>query len=107
MGFDMKGFEEFNSSPEELDQKTRELENNRSVPVEQVLTPDFMAKYANSASVEHFFEAGGFLVKNDEDFDALPQEPLDQYVRETSSFDSFQDMVDKAVREYIVRNLGF
>ncbi|MFI2856558.1 hypothetical protein ACH6EH_05410 [Paenibacillus sp. JSM ZJ436] len=92
---------------EQLEQRAKELESNRSVPIEQILNPDFMGRHTRFASIEAFFEDGRFVVEKDEDFEALPQTALDQHARAVTPFDSFQEMVDKAVGEYIMRSLGF
>lgn len=107
MSFKIKGFDEFSGNINELQQNAKELESNRSVPLEEVFTEAFMKTYTPSGSIECFFKDGGFEVETDADFEDIPREALDRYVAEQTSFHSFQEMTDKAVGEYIIRKLGF
>lgn len=107
MGLNLEGFEDLSDKMDNLERNAKELVDNRSVPLEEVFTEGFMTAHTRFGSIDDFLEAGGFVIETDADFEAIPREALDPYVHEATSFDSFQQMLDKAVGEYIMRRLGF
>ena len=65
--------------------------------LDQIITDEFIAKNTTLASVKAFIDKSGFDVKSIVDFKNLPMEKLDVYVKSISSFDSWKDMLMKAV----------
>ena len=64
-----------------------------------------MKNFARSSSLEEFILKSG-LVNPDKEitaevFKAIPKKDLDKYIRKNTKFSSWQDMLDKAVTEYL------
>ena len=68
-----------------------------------------MKKFTKLSRFEEFISKSG-LIKSDEKnkleaFKEITKEDLDRYVREnTTIFDSWEDMLKKALEEYVKRN---
>jgi septal ring factor EnvC (AmiA/AmiB activator) len=94
---------------EELEKKLRELQDRldrletqqeHEVTLAELLNDAFIAKHTPYASVSALFEAGGF--KSAE----VAQDKLDAFVRSVSSFQTWQDLVNAATKEWASKKLG-
>jgi hypothetical protein len=54
-----------------------------------------------------FDGASEFQLESNEDFDLIPEEELDEFVRSHTRFSNWREMLDKAGEEYVFRKLGF
>jgi hypothetical protein len=66
-----------------------------------------MLRNTDFDSVEAMFEASGYKVESTEDFQAIPDEPWDAFIKERTRFDSWEDMKSSAVQAWATRKLGF
>lgn len=107
MNVKVEGFDEFNKKMNNLMNNAKSLEGEQQVSFVELFPDSFIRKYTNSDSLELFFKESGFKLETKADFDAIPQEYFDEYVRKTTKFQSFHEMLEKATTEYIVRKLGF
>jgi len=89
-----------------LAQNVRSLEGTNSIPMGDVLTDEFIQANTNFKNIDDLFEKAGYKVENQADFEAIPQEDIDNFVRENSKFDSFTALQQEAVNEF-VRNKIF
>lgn len=87
----------------------KDLEHGKSVPIEELLTSEFMRRYTKSRNFEEFVLESGFVdpeKKIDKEiFQAIPDEDWDKYVSEQTSFASWHEMLEKAGKEYISSRL--
>lgn len=89
-----------------LAQNIKDFEGINSIPMGDVLTDEFIQANTNFQNIEELFEKAGYKVENQADFQAIPQEDIDSFVRENSKFDSFTTLQQEAVDEF-VRNKIF
>lgn len=99
----MKFVSNFKDLEKELNKRIEKV--NGSVSFGQLFTESFMTKYTQFSSIDELFESGGFKVDNEEDFDAIPDAELDEHVRKTTNFESWEDMLNEAGAEYVAREL--
>ncbi|PKP59341.1 hypothetical protein CVT91_06870 [Candidatus Atribacteria bacterium HGW-Atribacteria-1] len=80
-------------------------EIEQTVPIEKLLNPTFMKKFAKSSSLEELILKSGLVNSDkeitDEIFKAIPKKDLDKYIRKNTKFSSWQDMLNKAATEYL------
>ncbi|MDQ6768958.1 MAG: hypothetical protein M3Z54_03105 [Gemmatimonadota bacterium] len=91
----------------ELDKLRQKLENlpeQQSVPLSELLPPNYMAQNTDAPNVEAFLLGAGFGVTK-ESFPDLPSAELDTYTRAHTRFDSWSDLQADAAKEYITRQL--
>lgn len=100
------GFDDLSKTIKELSKKAKDLEKADPVPLEEVLSPKFISKHSRFSDAQDFFDASGFDFDNSEEFDAIPEEDLDEFVRSETPFDSWSEMLSKAVEEWAASKLG-
>ena len=83
----------------EIERKAKSLSG--SYDINELCNNAFMSKHTNLNSINQLFDMVN--VRSKADYDALPQEDLDQAVRKISTFTSYQDMLNKASEELIAR----
>lgn len=103
----IKGMKELQNQLKKMEQSAKELEKTTSVSFDELFISTFMRKNTNYNSFEEFLAAGNFTVLSQEDFEAIPDEDMDQHVAKNTKFNSWQTMLDTAASEYALRKLGF
>lgn len=103
----IKGLKELQKQLKNMERSARELEQTDSVSFDELFVSSFMKNHTQVGTFDDFLLAGGFKVESQADFEAIPDEELDQYVSKTTNFKDWQTMLDTAASEYAVRKLGF
>jgi hypothetical protein len=94
----------------QLQENLKKLGGERSVPLADLLTPEFMATYTSFPDLNSFFEASG-LFPRDADSKTISsvleekRAALDAWTAKESSCKSWDDLLATAGREYIRREL--
>jgi hypothetical protein len=65
-----------------------------------------LAKNTKFDSLESMFEASGFVVESQEDFEKIPDDEWDSFIKGHTRFASWEDMLGAAVQEWAARKLG-
>jgi len=105
MKFDSKGFDKLKKDLDKLQRRSRELEGENSIPFEELFNPSFLSKCTKFSSVDDMFKKSGFTVNNQDDFKKIPDDKWDKFIAENSQFNSWQDMLDKASKEWMENKL--
>ena len=101
------GLDEFSKKLDDLANKASALDGQHNVPMNELLTSEFVAKHTRFANSDEMFEASGFEVKTQDDFAAIPDEKWDDFIRSISSFSNWRDMLQEAGRVWAAGKLGF
>lgn len=107
MRIEMKGFNELQKRLQDMQKAAQELDGQQNVPLTELLSEEFISEHTSLSNLEEFFENGEFKFKTREEFDAIPQAQLDEYVRSVSNFEDWEEMLGSATKEYISKKLGF
>jgi hypothetical protein len=99
----VEGFDEISRSLNQLAERARALGETHTVSATELLTPAFIRAHTRSAheAVDTWFVASPFKIETTEDFDTIPDSEWDQYVRSTTDFESWEEMLAAATQEYI------
>lgn len=65
----------------------------------------FLRRFTRYRSFERFLAGGHFRVRSQAEFEALPEEAMDAYVRRATRFSSWKEMLDTATDLYARRQL--
>ncbi len=68
-----------------------------------VFDASFMRRYTRYRSFDKFLVASGFSIECQKDFEDLPEEKMDTFVKKASKFCSWQEMLDFATDKYARR----
>jgi|ERR1051325_8535534 hypothetical protein len=104
---EITGLEELQKKLKDLSDRAQELDGEHKVSLSEVLTNSFISKHTAFQSAEAMLEAAGFKVESQEDFEAIPQDKMDAYIRTISKFQNWQEMLGEAAQEWAARRLGF
>jgi hypothetical protein len=81
----------------------------RQIPepsLKDLFTDSFMNEYSKSSSITDLFAKGGFRVKSLPDISKIAKDELDAFIKKETSFFSWDDMLDAALRIYMNSLLG-
>jgi hypothetical protein len=101
----IKGIDEVQRRLRQLSERAQALDGTHEVSVNEILTPDFIQAHTRYASVDEWFEASPFKIATTEDFAAIPDEHWNDYVRTTTDFESWQEMLEAAGAQYVQAKL--
>lgn len=73
------------------------------VDFNDVFNTSFMRKYSRYKSFEKFLQGSRFNIKSQKDFEMCPEEQMDQHVKKSTAFSSWQEMLDFATDKYILQ----
>lgn len=99
------GLDEAIKKLNDLEKKANAM-NGQSVPVTEILTSVFLARHTPFGSTAEMYEASGFKIETKEDFEAVPDDEWDAFIRAVSTFDGWQAMLGAASKEWAARQLG-
>lgn len=91
----------------DLQRRAEALDGTHSVSFPELFNDEFMLRNTDFASIDAMFEASGFNVESAADFEAIPDEAWDQFVRGRTRFTDWAEMRKAAGREWMSRKLGF
>lgn len=100
----MEGLDQF---ADKIDNLTKKFEKASKDPIlvnfDELFSTSFMKKYTSYNSISSFLKDIG--VKNQTEFENLPETILDKHVVQNTKFSSWQAMLNKAGEEYISKFL--
>jgi len=96
MTFKIEGLDELQRRLEEMSNKAKEIEGEHSVPVTDLLTPEFLSDCSAFSTVEELFEASGFNIKSQEDVEAIPENQWEWFIQQNTSYTSWSEMLQAA-----------
>lgn len=73
---------------------------------EEIFTKEFMLKNTSEKSINDFFEKHN-IPFNSEDFEDFPETELDEIVKQSTKFESWESMFQSAIDELIDRKFSF
>lgn len=106
MRLNFSGIEKLQKDLKKMQQAAKDLNGTHNVSFSELFTEDFMLKYTSHSDIYTLLNAGGFLVNDNDDFDSIPKDALDKHISEVTEFNTWDEMLDKAVSEYALRKLG-
>ena len=81
-------------------------ESNKIHPLSlrKLFTQSFMTRYTNYSTIDEFLKGGNFIINSHTEINPIRRE-LNSYVKNTTQFSCWQDMVYKAGEEFIIKVL--
>lgn len=105
--FNSHGLDDLLQELEQIQQTVEDLGEERSVTFEELFTRGFMVAHTNFSTIDELLEAGGFHADTNEEFEAIPEDALDEHIARTTSFSSWEEMLGQATEQYIFDQLEF
>lgn len=98
MSSNFKGLEKLQKNMQELSKKTE-------IKLTELMSPSFVSGCSKFATIEDLFDASGFVVESPADFAAIPDEAWEEFIVENTSFNSWNEMQQKAMEYYTKQQL--
>lgn len=96
------GLDDLNDQLSNLERRVKKLSGTHQISLDQLLTPKFMTQNTKFKNFTDFFNEVD--VHSESEFKKLSQSKLDNLVKNTTIFSSWNDMLQRATTEYF-RNL--
>ncbi len=106
MGVEIKGLKEFQGKLKKLGDNAKKLDGTHSILISDLLTTQFLSKCSQFRTAEELFEASGFKVETMEDFKAIPDEAWDNFIRSSTKYFNWAEMMKAAGAEWTKTQLG-
>lgn len=106
MPAEIKGLKEIQKKLDDLSRRAKKLDGAQNVPVTELLAPAFLSRCSHFKSAGEMFEASGFAVNSQEDFDAIPADRWDAFIRQSTGYGSWEEMFKAASVAWVKRELG-
>lgn len=98
MKFDLRGLDQ-------LEKNLSEVSGTHSIPLDDLMTPDFISSCSQYSNFEELIEASGFKVETEEDFAAIPDQEWEQFIQTNTSYGSWIEMQKAAGVSHIESKL--
>jgi len=85
-----------------IEQECRNRTNLKEIPFTHYFSDSFMEKYTQFFCIEEFLESVG--VTNQNSLETLPLDIWEQQVKTSTTFSSWNEMLNKAGEEYAIEN---
>lgn len=101
------GVDEVQKNLEKILNKAKEIEEPNQVPLTELLPDSFIKKYTNFETTQDFVDACEKLL--DVDFLSIDQndEKFNHVIKEKTSFDNWNEMINEATTQWVGKKLGF
>jgi hypothetical protein len=100
----VNGFGDLERQLKKIEQ-TIKKEVDGEIAFADLFNASFMSRYSKLTNIEEFFEKSPFKIETQEDLESIDEEELNNYVRETTSFATWEAMQGKAIDMYMERKL--
>jgi hypothetical protein len=90
---------------ENLVRRAKKLDVQERASLAGLLTPAFLSGCSRFNSADEMFEASGFKIGSQEDFEAIPDAEWDLFIRKNTSFTDWKEMLKAASGEWIKQQL--
>ena len=102
------GAKELQDHFDKMIKTAEELEKGKSVPINELMTNDFVKEHTNHDTFESYIIKSGLVPKGEE----LTEEILNsgeftEYVQNTTDFESWEKMLGAAFKKYISKQFSF
>ncbi|WP_449355229.1 hypothetical protein ACUL41_03625 [Virgibacillus natechei] len=103
----IRGLDNFEKKINQLEKNAKQIDGDNNIPFDEIFNPSFMTKYTQYTSIHSFFEDSPFTLETQEDLKAIPEDELDLFISQNTNFNSWQNMLSEAGKQWTVKQLGF
>lgn len=89
-----------NDKLKKLSNNIEELGKKKSISLSDFMPTDFISKYSQYENVDKLFEKSGFNLKEESCFSTIPENEMDAFISENTSFVTWKEMQKKAAEAY-------
>ena len=94
-----------NGNLDKLRKNLLELSDTNEVKLVDLMNSGFVSSCSQYSSLEELIDASGFKVESKEDFEAIPDEAWEKFIKSNTIYESWSEMQKAAVIVYTKTNL--
>ncbi len=102
MAFEFKGFDKLTDQLEGVMDTVKNFDG-KSLPLNEILTDEFMEKNTVFSSLDSFLKKSGLNINTSETFEKISDVALDKFVSQNSKFENWPEMFKKAAGEFAAK----
>lgn len=106
MSFEMQGLKELQKKLKELEQGAGAVDGKHQVSLTELFHPEFISSCSKFSTVEELFDASGFKIESQEDFQAIPDAEWDAFIKSHTVYENWLEMQKIAAAQWTKRKLG-
>lgn len=99
------GLNDFQKQLKQMQRGAKELSGSNQIPITDLFTDEFLRNYTKFQSFNDFENQKIF--KKYPTIEEIPDEEMDSFVVDHSEFNSWQEMIESASSEFVIKKLGF
>ncbi|RIJ65503.1 hypothetical protein [Rummeliibacillus sp. POC4] len=99
------GFDELSAELNNLQKNAEELSGTNEIPLEGLLTDEFLTQNSTFTSYDQFIK--GEIFTKYASLEEIPDSEIDQYITSNSQYASWEDFLGNATEEFVAKSLGF
>ncbi|MDW3976929.1 hypothetical protein AB6F13_01365 [Staphylococcus saprophyticus] len=106
MGSKITGFDKLYDDLDKLQKNAKSIDGTNDVDFKDLFSTKFMTNHTNTDDIYDFIEKSKLDIKNSDDFDKVQNSnEWNSYVKNSSDFNSWDEMQESALQNYISDNL--
>jgi len=103
----ISGLDEFSKKLGVLAEDAQSIAGENSIPFSDLFNIQFMTSNTRFTDLDSMFATSPFRIESQSDFENLPLDQLDDFVRSCTGFSGWQEMFSTATTAWIERQMGF
>lgn len=84
----------------------REIDGENHIPFNELFNTKFMREYTKFSSIDEMLDKSGFKIETTKDFESIDVNKWDEYVREVTRFQSWEEMTSEAGKLWVLKQMG-
>lgn len=101
----IEGFDEMKRKLDQLEARIRRVAEKKWISLHELLPDSFMRTHTRFLSAQEMLDKSPFKIDSKEDFEAIPDDKWDEYVRGNTDFSNWREMLSKAAEDMVKREL--
>lgn len=106
MSFKITGLKEIERKLDDLSRRAKEIDGTNDVPIDELLSVSFLSLCSKFSSAQEMFEASGYKIETQEDFNVIPDKEWDEFIKNNTEYTSWEEMLHAASAVWIKKKLG-
>lgn len=107
MGIKIEGLDKLQKRLKQMERAARDLNGSHEVKMSELFPLAFMQRHSRYSSFDALLDSSGFTVNTKEDFEAIPDDEFDTYIRSVTDFRDWRSMLNAGTEAYVAKKLGF
>jgi hypothetical protein len=105
MGIRITGLENLRRRVRELQERAQDVAEPHQVPLDELLTSEFMVLNTDFESADSMLRASGLTIRTTDDLEGVPAEAWDSFIASHTRFGTWKDLLAAAGAAYVQRRL--